>query len=130
MMNTEIVIYVGSEQYKLDLIDDVVIPLNFSLDDIFKLESRKTNFSKTIDIPGTKNNNLAFNHAYKINSRGSFDTRVKHRCVIKCNGLIVFDGVMMITGVKERLQYGVTDVVYQIVVLGEIFNFFDLFSNY
>jgi len=45
---------------KLDLYEDVDIPLNYSIIDVRDPDKRKTSWSKTIKVPGTKNNNRIY----------------------------------------------------------------------
>lgn len=64
----------------LDVVEDLPIPLNFSLAEVKDISKRNSSFSKTIILPGTKNNNeklglifdinLSFNDCtYKINRK-------------------------------------------------------------
>ena len=51
----------------LDTFDDFNISLNYQIEDIMDITKRKTNFSKTIELPGTKNNNLFFQQIFDVN---------------------------------------------------------------
>jgi hypothetical protein len=63
----------SGETLALDLYEGVDIPLNYTILDIRQPEKRKTNFSKTIVLPGTKNNNRIFNHIYEIGADSTFN---------------------------------------------------------
>jgi hypothetical protein len=45
----------SGEGRKLDLYEDVEMPLNYSIIDVREPDKRKTSWSKTIKIPGTAN---------------------------------------------------------------------------
>src|SRR3989337_2928245 len=70
IQRTELLINISAtetpEWVNIDLQDDIPIPLNYSIGDIRKPETRKGNFSKTINIPGTKNTNNIFTQIFKI----------------------------------------------------------------
>lgn len=70
---SSVYVYDISEEYKeVELYDDALIPLNFNILSITDLNSKKSNYSKTINIPGTKNNNIIFGHIYNVNNYGAF----------------------------------------------------------
>ena len=52
---------------RLDLIDNVSIPITYSISDIKNPQSREGTYSKTITLPGTKTNNKLFTHIFKVN---------------------------------------------------------------
>ncbi len=112
-------------QTSLDLTDEVIIPLNFAIDNIFDLGKRKGSFSKTIRLPGTHKNNLAFGHCYQINSDSIFDVRKPSRVVIKNSGLIVFEGTMYVSKVNEKILNGNARISYNVFIRGEAINIFD-----
>ena len=46
-----------TEWSQLDLLDEVRLNLNYSIWDVRNIDQREGNFSKTIQLPGTKINN-------------------------------------------------------------------------
>ena len=80
------------EGKEVDLDSDVVIPLNYAIADIRNPEAKNSNFSKTISLPGTVNNNeifsFLFNTSVTVNSSGTyqydlgFDPNLKSECEI------------------------------------------------
>lgn len=128
-MKTEMILYSGTERFNLDLTEDVSIPLTFNIDDIFKLGTRKTTWSKTITLPGTHNNNRAFNHIYKINSESSFDPRIKSRVLIKNSGIQAVDGTLSLDQIVKKLTSTIQDISYEVTVCGAGFEFFKALEN-
>ena len=52
---------------KLDLYENISLPITYSIADIRFPEQRQGTFTKTISLPGTKQNNHLFNHIFRIN---------------------------------------------------------------
>jgi hypothetical protein len=107
-------------KYNLDLTEDVSIPLNFCIDDFFKVSQRKTTFSKGIKFPGTHNNNRAFNHLYKLNTESLYIANRKSRITFKNSGLNLFDGDLILDDIEEKLYGGIRDISYHGSVMGDI----------
>ena len=53
-------------EYELDLYDNVSIPITKSIIDIQNIAERKSDFSKTITLPGTSNNNNIFSNIFNL----------------------------------------------------------------
>jgi hypothetical protein len=124
-------LYLLPKTFNLDLTDDLSIPLNFSIDDIFNVSSRKAAFSKTTKIPGTHNNNLAFSQVYKLNSDSLFNPNLKSRCVIKNSGITLFDGDLCLDDVIKFYQnWNVITDSYKVQFIGRIISILELLSDY
>jgi hypothetical protein len=50
----------------VDCTDGISLPMNYQLEDFSNPTLVKNSFSKTISIPGTKNNNKIFGEIYKL----------------------------------------------------------------
>ncbi len=55
---------------RLDTFGDTILPMTHAILDIREPEKRKTSWSKSIDLPGTANNNRAFGHYYDLSKDG------------------------------------------------------------
>ncbi len=113
------------EVFILDTSDDVDVPLNFNIDDITKLNTRKTSFSKSIVLPGTHNNNQAFDHIYKANSETSFNPNFKSKVVIENHGLQVFEGVLCLDSITHYMKQNIENIKYSVSVYGESLSLFE-----
>lgn len=113
------------EVFVLDTTDDINIPLNFNVDSVNKLNTRKSNFSKSILLPGTDNNNKAFDHIYKVNSETGFNPNYKSKCLIKNSGITVFEGVLCLDNVTHTYKKNIENIQYSVSVYGEALNLFD-----
>ena len=107
----------------IDMYDDVSTPLNFNIADIRTPEKRNSNYSKTIKIPGTANNNLLFGNIFDVNvSSGSFNPNAK----VKASLLI--DGEEQINGYLQMLNIIIDDehkIEYEVMINGNVGNIFN-----
>ena len=132
MLNTEI--FINGQQ--VDLFDNIGFSLNYSIADITKPDKRNSSFSKTIKLPGSKNNNNLFSHIYEvskeslstnptINFSPDFNPNLKAACEIYVDGLI------QIRGFAQLLEVNINEgrIEYEISVLGSIGNIFNSFAD-
>jgi hypothetical protein len=124
-------IYLLPLTYNLDLREDAPIPMNFDIDDIFSVVKRKAPGSKTIDFPGTHNNNLAFSHVYKLNSDSLFNPNLKSRGVIKNSGITILDGDLCLDDVEKSFHNGqIRTDSYKAQAIGRMISILELLGNY
>ena len=112
----------------IDVAEDIVFPLTYSISDVKEPSKRKRNTSKTIVLPGTQNNNNFFSSAYDLhisdvrnNSIGfDFDPTLRYPCRVARDGKEIFRGsanlqkVTVLNNVKT----------FEIVLYSEITNLF------
>ena len=94
----------------VDISQDAPFPLTFNISDIKDLNARKGNKSKTITLPGTKNNTALMLSVYTLSSTENisgtdsdfvdFDPSVKAECQYYQNGLLEFNGVAQLMSCK------------------------------
>ena len=94
----------------VDINQDAPFPLTFNINDIKDLNARKGNKSKTITLPGTKNNTAlmlsVFTLAASENISGTdsdfvdFDPSIKAESQYYQNGLLEFNGVAQLMSCK------------------------------
>jgi hypothetical protein len=53
---------------RIDLGEEVIVPLNFAISDVRDFTKKTGSFSKSIKIPGTKENNRIFNNYFDVNT--------------------------------------------------------------
>jgi len=115
---------------KLDIgskeVESFGVPLVFNLSDITSLDTRKSSFSKTIKIIGSKNNNLIFNQLYEIKGQDfSFKMTKKHDCVLLVNKAPIMDGFLVLKKISKLLIGSKYQIIYEINMFDESKNFFD-----
>jgi len=109
------------------------VPLNFAIADIRDISKKKGAFSKSITIPGTKNNNRLLNNYFDVNVQaGTFDINKLQRCAIIQDGNIVLDNaILQLVSVNKEEENGmyVDNVTYTVLVKDNTADFFTLISN-
>lgn len=119
------------EGREVDLDSDVVIPINYAIADIRSPEAKNSNFTKTISLPGTTNNNeifsFLFNTSVTVNSSGTyqydlgFDPNLKSECVIAYEGAEIFKGYLELNKIVKIDDYSVR---YEVTCSGNLVNLF------
>lgn len=95
MQNTRIQL-LGNPSGYLETDNNTIVPLTFAISDIKDLSKRKGTFSKSIQIPGTKNNNKLLNNYFDVNVlAGTFDINKIVKCAIIQDGIIILDNAVM-----------------------------------
>lgn len=94
----------------VDISQDAPFPLTFNISDIKDLNARKGNKSKTITLPGTKNNTALMLSVYTLSATDNiagtnsnfvdFDPSVKAECQYYQDGLLEFNGVAQLMSCK------------------------------
>ena len=117
---------------ELDLFDDVSIPITFTILDVREPEKRKTSWSKTITIPGTKNNNRIFSHIYEISSDNwikigntsvyqGFNPNLRTEVIVLNDGIQVMKGNMQL---KKATRDRDGNIIYEVAINGDLTSLF------
>ena len=112
----------------MDLTSDIDVPVTYSIADIRDPSKRNTAYSKTITIPGSKVNNIYFNHIFEISGDSTFNPNRKVRALVYEEGVETFNGVAQLKTIT-RVRGGLNDydsINYEVVLLGKLA---DLFYN-
>lgn len=123
MFSTEVFI----EGYKVDITPEIQALFTYAVDDIADFSSRETNYSKTINFPGSAYNNALFGHAFEFtaynphdpsqpNIGPNFNAAKPARCLVLMNGIQVFKGVLRL--LKITSSRGVIN--YETAMFGEL----------
>ena len=106
---------------RLDLSDDIDIRLTYSITDIENPVERKGTVSRTIEVPGTTNNDFVFGQIYKFNQWVTgFDPSVRATAIVLQNGIDVFNGIAQLLAIKSDGQFK----TYELGLYGENVNLF------
>jgi hypothetical protein len=117
----------------LDVKEGTSFPLTFQVGDIRDISQRKGNFSKTIVLVGSKNNNDLLNHYYDVNIvAGTFDINAVTNCSVIQDGIPVMENAsMQLTSVKKvqlTEQYE-EHVEYEVLIKESKADFFTAINN-
>jgi hypothetical protein len=118
-------------EYELDLYDNVSIPINKSIVDIQNIAERKSDFSKTITLPGTSNNNNIFSNIFNLarsvkndqtyNFAPDFNPSLKADAILYKNGIVQLQGYLQLTNINVLDDY---EIEYEIIIIGKTANLF------
>ena len=123
----EVIAGVYPNQVSLDLEANAVsIALQYSIDDVRNIDKKNTNYSKTITLPGTKKNNLAFGGLFDVNSTfDQFNPNLKTTARIVVNSSPVLEGYLQLKSVKKLNNADLqgNKISYEVVVFDDSVDF-------
>ena len=106
----------------LDVLYDYDISLNYSIDDILDISKRATNWSKTIVLPGTPNNNKFFEHIYEVNiDKITFNPSIQIPISLRVGTNEVMKGYMQLLTISNTNR----EVSYEVALYGSLKNIFN-----
>ena len=117
------------ENYEVELTSDLSNELTFSIDDIKKIDSKTSSFSKTIVLIGTQANNKLLGNIFELSQANftntssnvlyNFNPSKSATARIEINGMQVMKGVMRLLSINiDRGQ-----IEYEVALFGELSGF-------
>jgi hypothetical protein len=124
------------EGYELDLTQGLSNQITYSIDDLQNLDSKTTNFTKTIILPGTANNNKLLGNIFEFNN-ANFDNPLDANVLANFNAArnavarIEVNGLQIMKGVLRLLEIVQTDgaIEYECAIFGELGGFINALGN-
>lgn len=111
----------------LDLFGDEPITLQMSVADVKDIKQRKSTFSQSFTVPGTKNNNVLFNSIYNIGVDSQFDPRKKTAASILVDGIPVLqNGNLQLTGINVDDN---KNIIYEVSIFDQSEDFISLVGD-
>ena len=105
---------------EIDLAKEIGFGLNYSIDDIRNIEKKNTNYSKTITLAGTDNNNKILGGLFDVNSDFTFfNPNLKTPAKIVVNSETVIDGFLQLKSIETKDK-----IVYKCVINSNAVDFF------
>jgi len=106
--------------------DDLVINLNYNIENIEDISKRVVNWSKTIALPGDPINNKFFKHIFDVNIDAiTFNPNKKIAAIINSDDQTVFKGYLQLTEIFVNQG----EVEYNINIFGELINVVNKMSD-
>jgi len=105
----------------IDLSDDVIYSLNYSIADIRQPENRDASYSKTIKIPGSKNNDNLFKYIFEIDIDCNFNPNIKAECIIYIDELPQLRGYLQMLRIYRNDE---NSIEYEVTIRGQVANIF------
>ena len=124
------------EKQPIDINDSFSTLLTLAIDDIKDFGAKNTTFSKTIVLPGTKNNNKIFGNIFNINARNDYNPAESNfganfNPAVSADAIIFADNMQVFKGVFRILEIIVDDgfIEYECAVFGELGGFVAALGN-
>jgi len=124
------------EKQPIDINDAFSTLLTLSIDDIKDFGAKNTTFSKTIILPGTKNNNKVFGNIFNTNARNDYNPAESNfgnnfNPAVSADAIIFSDNMQVFKGVFRILEIIVEDgfIEYECAVFGELGGFIAALAN-
>lgn len=106
------------------------------IQDIREPEKKQTDYSRNIQIPGSKNNDLLFSYAFElshdIQNTSTTNFNPDFNPNLKATAIAYLDGVEFFNGIAQLTQVNVLhnrQVVYNITLLGKLANIFTVLGE-
>jgi hypothetical protein len=133
MIGTEVIVEGG---HILDVFEGLDFSFNYAVSDIRNPDTRQTEFTKTIKLPGTGNNNTLFGNLFEADIANPFDPNIdnigvnfnpnkKASVQVLRNSIPQLDGSMQlrkITVTKGRIEY-------EVVFIGQLIDIFGVWGD-
>jgi hypothetical protein len=124
------------EGKRLDVFEGFKFSFNYSIADIRHPEKRTTSYSKTIQCPGTQNNDEIFGQIYDFNIANAYDSAAanievnfnpnkKAEASVQADGVEVMRGSIQLRKIKRKK----TDYVYEVVFVGRLVDIFGVLGD-
>jgi len=124
------------EKQPIDINDAFSTLLTLSIDDIKDFGAKNTTFSKTIILPGTKNNNKVFGNIFNTNARNDYNPAESNfgnnfNPAVSADAIIFSDNMQVFKGVFRILEVIIEDgfIEYECAVFGELGGFISALAN-
>ena len=112
-------LYINNE--RIELLNSLRPNLTFNIADIAKPDTRKSDYSKTIKLPGSKKLNKQFEHIFEVNiDLKTFNPNLKTDVVYLVDGETSLDGYLQL---KQIDILDNDDIVYQCTIIGRVGDF-------
>ena len=131
MNKSELIIYANNQAYNVDLYDNESITVEKSIIDVMQPEQRKADFTRTIKVGGTTNNNQIFGNIFDVsrvtvgsltsNFAADFNPSLKANCILYNEGLPIIRGYLQLTNISIIDNY---NVEYELIIIGRNANLF------
>lgn len=119
----------------LDVSDNIPLPITYSVSDVKNVGERTASSSKSIILPGTKNNNQLFGQLFDVNIEfglATYNIYKKQKCAVITDSRLVMDNAFLqLVSVSKRknTQTQEDEIQYEVLVKSQIFNFFTQIQN-
>jgi hypothetical protein len=105
----------------LDTFQEESISLNYNIADVTDISKKNSSYSKTIQLPDTKNNRIVFTNIFNIENTSEatndFDTNRKVKCWVLADTITIFKGNLQLTNIVY--DYENNRHLYEVVIYSD-----------
>jgi len=117
-------LYIGNE--RVELLGSLEPNLTFNISDIKNPDKRKSDYSKSISLPGSKKINKLFEHIFEVNiDLQTFNPNLKTDVLYLVNGETIIDGYLQLKEIKIIDEL----ISYEVTIIGRVGNFINELGN-
>ena len=119
----------------LDVSDNIPVPITYSVADVKVIGNRTASSTKSVILPGTKNNNQLFGQLFDVNIEfglATYNIYKKQKCAIITDNRIVLDNAyiqLVSVSKKNNIQTSEDEILYEVIIKSQIFDFFTQIQN-
>jgi hypothetical protein len=123
-MNTEVYIraYGDTVYTRVDIQENVGLPVTYSFPDIREQRTQSSYWSKTLKLPGTKTNNILFKHIFELSIDDGFNPNKKADVYVLQDSLEVLRGILQLKKIIRSEQLNL--IYYECDAYGGTDDFF------
>jgi len=118
------------EGQPVDINENFSTLINYAIDDIREFGTKNSAFSKTIILPGTKQNNKLFGNIFDVSGGNSFDPALPNHSInfnaaIGATAYLFCDNIQVMKGTMQMMEIIQDDSVieYEVFITGELGGF-------
>ena len=113
----EVILTIGGKQIEISEPDKLRLSISRSINEIQNVEQSNASRSKTVVVPGTKQNDLALGFGQDINSITAISQNIKPNALLEVAGTIIIQGFVRVT---KRVIKGVDKThEYHLIIIGD-----------
>ena len=118
------------EGNKLDINEEFSMLMTYAIDDIKDFGAKNTTFSKTVILPGTKNNNKLFGNIFDASVSNDYNPNsnnvgINFNASVSANVVVFNNNIQVMKGILQLLEivYDDSFIEYEVGLFGELAGF-------
>ena len=115
-----------NQEFELDMYGTENVNVTLQVDDVRNIESKQASYSKSFNIPATKNNNKFFESYYNVDSYfNTFSVYKNVKAFLFVDEILILEGFMRLENALESN----TEISYSIVLFNDVANIIETLGD-
>jgi len=116
----------NNQEFELDMYGTENVNVTLQVDDVRNIESKQASYSKSFNIPATKNNNKFFESYYNVDSYfNTFSVYKNVKAFLFVGEILILEGFMRLENALESN----TEISYSIVLFNDVANIIETLGD-